>query len=171
MTTHPAAELPELLPCPFCGMDVTGDEGCFPIGNVWEVRCGNPGCFAHEPSDASRSLAIRRWNRRRVALARQPKAEAVAGVTSDGRLMYLRSWLQSDRHVSLPAGTKLYLAPPQPQPSVDLELFREAVTFYLDISNQWADMTRSDIHRAKYESRSLESRRLLSLIDAQREKV
>lgn len=56
-----------MLPCPFCGLDVTHDEGCFPINrerSLWEVRCGNPSCFAHEPTDESREAAIARWNRR-----------------------------------------------------------------------------------------------------------
>lgn len=56
----------ELLPCPFCGnADVGNDEGCFPVGKgYWEVRCGNPSCYAHEQSGATRDEAIDRWNRR-----------------------------------------------------------------------------------------------------------
>ena len=56
-----------LLPCPFCGLDVTDDEGCFPLNHArsrWEVRCGNPSCFAHEATDETREAAIARWNRR-----------------------------------------------------------------------------------------------------------
>ncbi|WP_162434591.1 Lar family restriction alleviation protein [Pseudoxanthomonas koreensis] len=55
----------ELLPCPFCGnADVGNDEGCFQTGGHWEVRCGNPSCFAHEPCGATYDEAVERWNRR-----------------------------------------------------------------------------------------------------------
>lgn len=60
----------ELLPCPFCGLDVTDDEGCFPVGSErtqWEVRCGNPSCYAHDPCDKSLQAAAARWNRRATA--------------------------------------------------------------------------------------------------------
>lgn len=54
--------------CPFCGNpDVGRDEGCFPLDRnhkIWEVRCGNPSCFAHEASGATREEAIAKWNRR-----------------------------------------------------------------------------------------------------------
>jgi hypothetical protein len=39
----------KLLPCPFCSNDVNDDEGCFRSGQQYEVRCGNPNCFAHDP--------------------------------------------------------------------------------------------------------------------------
>lgn len=57
----------KLLPCPFCGLDVTDDEGCFPLNRErtrWEVRCGNPSCYAHEPADDSHESAAQRWNTR-----------------------------------------------------------------------------------------------------------
>jgi hypothetical protein len=60
----------DLLPCPFCGLDVTDDEGCFPLnreGTRWEVRCGNPSCFAYDPCDESMQAAVARWNRRATA--------------------------------------------------------------------------------------------------------
>jgi len=68
----------ELLPCPFCGLDVTDDEGCYGMAGLWEVRCGNPNCFAHEPSDESREAAINRWNRRAALPHMQPAGEVVA---------------------------------------------------------------------------------------------
>ena len=57
----------ELLNCPFCGNDVNDDEGCYPVdrsGRMWEVRCGNPDCFAHDPVRATRQDTIAAWNRR-----------------------------------------------------------------------------------------------------------
>lgn len=73
------ASLPaRLLACPFCGLDVTHDEGCFPVNKdatLFEVRCGNPGCYAHDPSDDSAESAIARWNRRAPAAA--PSAKGV----------------------------------------------------------------------------------------------
>lgn len=62
-----AEQMPELLPCPFCGLDVSDDEGCYPTNRdetEWEVRCGNPGCFAHEPTRPTREQAIEVWNLR-----------------------------------------------------------------------------------------------------------
>lgn len=55
-----------LLPCPFCGNDGVGnDEGCFQTGKGhWEVRCGNPSCFAFDPVRSTRAEAIAAWNRR-----------------------------------------------------------------------------------------------------------
>ena len=60
----------ELKPCPFCGNDVNGDEGCFQAGGFvapstpyWVVNCGNPSCNA-ETSATTRDLAIYAWNRR-----------------------------------------------------------------------------------------------------------
>lgn len=67
--TKPASAPPAaLLPCPFCGNpNVTDDEGCFPLNHArsrWEVRCGNPSCYAHEQQAATREEAIAKWNRR-----------------------------------------------------------------------------------------------------------
>lgn len=70
---------PDLLPCPFCGLDVTDDEGCFPLNRErtrWEVRCGNPSCFAHDPCDESMQAAVARWNRRATA-AKDAEVEAL----------------------------------------------------------------------------------------------
>lgn len=69
----------DLLPCPFCGLDVTDDEGCFPLDRErtqWEVRCGNPSCYAHDPCDKSLQAAAARWNRRATA-ARDAEIEAL----------------------------------------------------------------------------------------------
>jgi len=63
----------ELLPCPFCGNDVSDDEGCFQAGGFvrpskpyWVVRCGNPNCNG-ETSAVNRELAVEAWNRRSPA--------------------------------------------------------------------------------------------------------
>lgn len=55
----------ELRNCPFCGNDVNDDEGCFPCSpKYWEVRCGNPACFAHDSVRSTREEAITAWNTR-----------------------------------------------------------------------------------------------------------
>lgn len=61
----------KLKPCPFCGnVDMDTDEGCFPVKfdggkpRLWEVRCGNPSCFANDPSAGTRADAIAKWNAR-----------------------------------------------------------------------------------------------------------
>lgn len=61
--------LPELLPCPFCGLDVNDDEGCFPAGGAcggYYVRCGNPNCHA-DLWDYTKVGVIEKWNRRASA--------------------------------------------------------------------------------------------------------
>lgn len=78
----------ELKACPFCGLDVTDDEGCFPINSgrtLWEVRCGNPSCFAHEPSGESRDAAVAKWNRRSAAFEEM--------VRDAGRLDWLEKYV------------------------------------------------------------------------------
>ncbi|MET3929518.1 hypothetical protein ABIE51_001405 [Lysobacter sp. OAE881] len=55
-----------LLPCPFCGQDVTDDEGCFPAGGAcggYYVRCGNPYCHS-DLWDYTKDGVIAKWNRR-----------------------------------------------------------------------------------------------------------
>jgi hypothetical protein len=85
--TKPASAPPAaLLPCPFCGNpNVTDDEGCFPLNHArsrWEVRCGNPSCYAHEQQAATREEAIAKWNRR-AASAQVREVEASGIVWSE----------------------------------------------------------------------------------------
>src|SRR5690606_27964166 len=85
--SHPMTTETDLLPCPFCGLDVTDDEGCFPLnreGTHWEVRCGNPSCFAHDPCDESMQAAVARWNRRATA-ARDAEIEALRAEVAEAR--------------------------------------------------------------------------------------
>jgi len=70
----------KLKPCPFCGnVDMDNDEGCFPVRfhqgrpTAWEVRCGNPSCFAFEAEAGSREIAIEKWNRRYAGEALGPE--------------------------------------------------------------------------------------------------
>lgn len=67
--------LSDLLPCPFCGNDVSDDEGCFQSGGFtpasvprWSVRCGNPSCNG-ETCGVSRAEAVAAWNRRTLDAA------------------------------------------------------------------------------------------------------
>lgn len=73
----------ELLPCPFCGNDVRGDEGCFqsagfrtPSTPVWSVRCGNPECNA-DVSAIGEAAAIAHWNTRAATAAQAAEIEAL----------------------------------------------------------------------------------------------
>lgn len=51
------------LPCPFCGETPKVHE-CMP--DLWHVWCRNTRCCANpQTTAASRSSAVRRWNRRK----------------------------------------------------------------------------------------------------------
>lgn len=79
----------EMKNCPFCGLDVNEDEGCFPVRmdrSVWEVRCGNPYCFGHSPDAPTREAAIAKWNRRALSHAAGQDGEQCRAASGDADL-------------------------------------------------------------------------------------